>query len=56
MSVFLQNKCLFVAHVTCPTGVDGEGSDSYWQGSPLMEALPLCDTLSQPKDSNSVNT
>lgn len=52
MSVFLQNKCLFVVHVTCLTGVDGEGFDSRGQGSTLMEALPFYDTLSQPKDSN----
>lgn len=49
MSVVLKNKCLFLAQATCPTSVDGEGSDPCWQGRMLMEALPFYNNLSLPK-------
>lgn len=54
--MFLQNKCLFLAHAKCPTSIDGKDSDLCWQGSMLMEALPFYDTLSQSKASNLLNT
>lgn len=55
MSVFLQNKYLFLAHAKCPTSIDEKDSDLYWQGSTLIEVLLFYDTLSQSKASNLLN-